>query len=1073
MKLKKRREAVIMMAKNNTKKIKLRHKVNKYLATVMSLLIISALPVQPVKAQDEEGLTEIHISTVEDLKELAVKCRLDSWSTDKKVILDKSLELNGEEFTAIPTFGGIFEGKGNTINGLSITKDGSYQGLFRYVQSGAVIQNLTVKGNVSPKGTSAYAGGIAGSNRGMIVNCKFTGVCNGKNNVGGICGVNEEAGVIRGCIAEGMVYAEHYAAGIAGMNLGLIEDCSNSSSVNTRIEQMDIKLEDISVDTLKTTEDAADITDIGGIAGYSSGTLKDNKNYGDVGYQHKGYNIGGIAGRQSGYVTGCNNYGQIYGRKEVGGIVGQMEPYKNLTFSETTLSKLRSECDALESGIDRTISDARGYSDEVSGKLTQISAEAGKAGDSLDILMDKTEKMINTDVNQVNELSSAISKAVDMLVPVCDYMESAADSMETASGKMKDAVSKMNSSSGDVEKVVEITGEALECISVNQEYIDAATEAVNNAIDALRDGRTDDAADYLKDAVNAVNDSVSGLSDAADKISEAKPYMNNINDTMTGALKILEEGMNSMSGAGSSLSDSAEGMGNVIVYLSKNVDFKLVSIDSTQIKAREDFMSSIDTISDLLQELNLTVNSNNNLLADDLQQIADTMSDITDIIIDARENAQESIDDAGEGVDVSNEDEQGEACGKVDLCVNYGHIQGDVNVGGIAGAMSVEHDFDPEDDIEIEGEASVKFDYSTKAVIRDSENRGKITAKKDCAGGIAGNVELGCIISCNGYGSVESTGGNYIGGIAGNCKTIIRDSNAKCLLSGNNYVGGIAGCAGDISNCRSLVKVTKSNEKTGTIAGEATGDVSDNYFVSDSLAGIDGVSYAKKAEPVSWEEFKNTEGIPEEFLDFKLTFIANGTEVYVYDFEYGASFDTASVPKIPEREGFQAKWEDYDYSYLTFDDTIEAVYTQYVTAIESEQMRSQDRAMLLVEGEFTSEDTINVTALENAPEINGKLPDECWCVTIPDDKKETHKIHYLLPDNIKKAKVAVLSDGQWKEAECDTDGKYIVFEAEGNNVTFCIIRKSGLIVYFTAAAVIVSLCAVILVKRRNLKKKTN
>ena len=100
------------------------------------------------------------------------------------------------------------------------------------------------------------------------------------------------------------MYAEHYAGGIAGINVGIIDSSSNSANINTKIEQMDnIKIQDISLDTLTTTEDAVDITDIGGIAGYSSGKLYDNKNYGDVGYQHKGYNVGGIAGRQDTYTA--------------------------------------------------------------------------------------------------------------------------------------------------------------------------------------------------------------------------------------------------------------------------------------------------------------------------------------------------------------------------------------------------------------------------------------------------------------------------------------------------------------------------------------------------------------------------------------------------------------------------------------------------------------------------------------------------------------------------------------------------------------------------------------------------
>ena len=52
------------------------------------------------------------------------------------------------------------------------------------------------------------------------------------------------------------------------------------------------------------TENVADITDIGGIAGQSGGVIRACMNRGTVGYQHMGYNVGGIAGSQTGYIEG-------------------------------------------------------------------------------------------------------------------------------------------------------------------------------------------------------------------------------------------------------------------------------------------------------------------------------------------------------------------------------------------------------------------------------------------------------------------------------------------------------------------------------------------------------------------------------------------------------------------------------------------------------------------------------------------------------------------------------------------------------------------------------------------------
>ena len=72
-------------------------------------------------------------------------------------------------FNGIPSFGGTWEGQNHAITGLSLSQDGSVQGLFRYVQQGALVRDMTVKGRIKPGGTRASVGGIAGSNAGTDV----------------------------------------------------------------------------------------------------------------------------------------------------------------------------------------------------------------------------------------------------------------------------------------------------------------------------------------------------------------------------------------------------------------------------------------------------------------------------------------------------------------------------------------------------------------------------------------------------------------------------------------------------------------------------------------------------------------------------------------------------------------------------------------------------------------------------------------------------------------------------------------------------------------------------------------
>ena len=154
----------------------------------------------------------------------------------------------------------------------------------------------------------------------------FNGVVDGKNNIGGIAGINENTGVITGCTVRGEIHGEHYTGGVAGQNLGSIIRCTNESSVNTDGAEIAPTLDDIDVTHINNTENLSVYTDTGGITGFFSGVLQGCQNKGEIGYPHVGYNVGGIAGRQSGYLHDCANRGAGYGGQDVGGGGGRRGP---------------------------------------------------------------------------------------------------------------------------------------------------------------------------------------------------------------------------------------------------------------------------------------------------------------------------------------------------------------------------------------------------------------------------------------------------------------------------------------------------------------------------------------------------------------------------------------------------------------------------------------------------------------------------------------------------------------------------------------------------------------------------
>lgn len=121
-----------------------------------------------------------------------------------------------------------------------------------------MVRNLKVVGQVIPSGVSETIDGIAGINYGKLVGCSFEGAVEGKDSVGGLVGINETT--------------EHYVGGIAGQNTGSLIQCENDGEINTTAVEAVTNLPDISL--LGTTESVPAGTDIGGIAGFSSGVIQ-------------------------------------------------------------------------------------------------------------------------------------------------------------------------------------------------------------------------------------------------------------------------------------------------------------------------------------------------------------------------------------------------------------------------------------------------------------------------------------------------------------------------------------------------------------------------------------------------------------------------------------------------------------------------------------------------------------------------------------------------------------------------------------------------------------------------------
>ena len=350
------------------------HRMPRARVTALLLTLALCLALVPAAGAADSAQT-VYLDSAADFAAFAKNCSLDTWSQGKTFILRADISLSGVDFTPAASFGGTFEGRGHTISDFNLTQNASPAGLFGTILPGGRVANLNVAGSVAAGGDKIACGGIAGENYGRIVCCTFTGMVQGDTQIGGIVGRNQASGQIVSCSFEGKGQGTNATGGIAGQNAGTIRHCTNSGSVNINNVDTALSLSDIQIDmtldlaNLTTTQTFLTTTATGGIAGRNTGLIAVCENTGTVGYEHVGYNVGGIAGVTSGYLLNNTNSGTIYGRKDVGGIAGQVEPYVAVTVSESTKEQLQNQLKELKTLTDQATADAGGAASDLGSQL--------------------------------------------------------------------------------------------------------------------------------------------------------------------------------------------------------------------------------------------------------------------------------------------------------------------------------------------------------------------------------------------------------------------------------------------------------------------------------------------------------------------------------------------------------------------------------------------------------------------------------------------------------------------------------------------------------------------------------
>ncbi len=1048
-----------------------------------------------------------NINNTEDFLTFAEKCRKNSFSKNLLVSLNGNIDLKDRDFSGIPSFSGTFLGNGYEIYNLSIEEGDEAMGLFRYLEKDGVISDLHVSGVITSSDSRDLIGGIVGVNSGTIRGCSFNGSIKGRNVVGGIAGLNGGSGRILNCENISFITSLTNIGGIVGVNRGLVSDCTNKGNVNSDSTWVDSTEKNESIEFTLINDILEDGKNIGGIAGYNVGNLTSCTNEGIVGYLKSGENVGGIAGLSSGSIFYCKNKGKIFGKQDVGGITGQLEP----TIVIRGIQEIKNEVDLLYDILDESNEDLDKATNTLTNDMDKINQSADNVVNTADKLADEGVNVANRDTSVSNEVMDRGDYVALHLESVNNYMGASINDMVELNATLDKLEGEVNMNPQDKERVrvlredinqknnelSRLSGQASEYSGNlrdlaqqsenNPEYLRAHKEEMLRNLSEL--------AVILSDALNVSTEIAADVNEITSIVSryeeETSEQVRADVDHANGLSKNLIENLQGANGA----------TGTILSYLNGQEKLELMSFSSSFTSNMDNLHTEVTDTIDAMNRLNAHLSVNSQTLEEDAKRLNAQLQVVTDLFMDRMENLENFSEGKDIVVDVSKKDPMGELCIAVVGCINEGSIDGNTNLGGIVGNISLDM-LDSED-------KSLGSKYELAAVVYDCTNKGFVFANNKNAGGIVGNGSVGFVHDCVSFGGILGENANYLGGIAGYFGGEIRKCNSLTVLSGNEYIGGIAGCADDCFECLSMARIINSTGRAGAILGAyETGDeditvfhqdmeehICENYFVSEELFGIDNVSYLGVAEPIEYRDMVKKSG---DFRYLCLYFLdENNNIIKQSEYTYGADLTKIRYPKLNCDNGTYIEWQQPTEDTMLSNLVLRAQVEDNVPIIASDY-QVDGKPFALAEGTFTQKarltvhqgsqgdvscgpisgqgDVSSVTFLGHKKRPSGSDAAYMQIHLEADNVEETDEIKLrVLTPNPKDTVIYGYMNNTWQRLDQKTIGSYTEILMTGPDLTICIVTEQAggtfLLAQFCATGTLLVMVLLLLLTRAKRKHK--